>query len=187
MRLTFLFLVFILPYFLIAQSKQMSAPFHQNQLSLSLGGGGLVYSLNYERLLLKDSPINYAIEIGAAYYPKGSGFSTLWLPVSVNTILFQGKHHLETGIGAAITSETWTAKKRKPIDGSDYFATLKIGYRYQAIGSRFVFRTSFMSFFETYKFFQKHQNTMSSSRSNDKFLFENDVHPWGGIALGYVF
>ncbi len=187
MRLTFLFLVFILPCFLVAQSKQMTEAFHRNQLSLSLGGGGLVYSLNYERLLLKGSPINYAIEIGAAYYPKNSGFSTVWLPVSVNTIFFQGKHHLETGIGAAITSDTWKANERIPIDGSNYFGTLKIGYRYQAIGSRFVFRISFISFFETYKFFQRQQNTMFSSRSNEKFQFENEVHPWGGIALGYVF
>ncbi|MCC6727476.1 MAG: hypothetical protein IT258_23430 [Saprospiraceae bacterium] len=187
MRLISLILFAILPFLLAAQSDQPTKRFYQNHASVSLGGNGLAYSLNYERLFLKAHPLNFSIEVGAAYYPKSTGVSTFWLPFSVNTIFFEGKHHLETGVGASFDSDSWKYSEYNLVDGSDYYATLKIGYRYQQAGSRFVFRASFSSFVETNKFFENRQDIFRSTGSRDKIKLNSDFHPWGGISLGYAF
>ena len=164
-------IVLLLSLFSIsAMSQQASEGSFQNKNSfqLELGGHGLIYSLNYERILLNGHKFKTASQIGISYYPPSAGMRDIWLPICINEIYSLGSHHIEGGIGYVIIREA-TRDMEDNLDEwfwSGVF-TGRIGYRYQKPDGRLILRAGFTPFME-------HGTA-------------HEFHPSGGASVGYNF
>ena len=141
---------------------------NKNSLQFDLGGHGLFYSVNYERILINGNSFKTAVQFGISYYPAATGFRDVWMPFGINEIFSFGKHHIEAGIGYVVIREATRDVENNPQDW--FWSGLmagRIGYRYQKPGDRLILRASFTPFIE-------HGTT-------------HEFHPSGGISIGYGF
>jgi len=164
-------IVLFLSFFSIsAISQQASEGSFQNKNSFQfeLGGHGLIYSFNYERILLNGHKFKTASQIGISYYPPSAGMRDIWFPICINELYSFGSHHIEGGIGYVIIREA-TRDMEDNLDEwfwSGVF-TGRIGYRYQKPDGRLILRAGFTPFME-------HGTA-------------HEFHPSGGISVGYNF
>jgi hypothetical protein len=142
----------------------------KNSIELELFGHGLLYSLNYERLVLNFERFKTLAQIGIAYYPKNTGIIPVWIPVSINQLISFDSHHIELGIGQVIHNDG---------EKSDYepFGSFKVGYRYQKTGSRLLFKIAFTPLIDYW-------STVFTENYHNLSL---EFHPSGGITFGYNF
>jgi len=163
-----LIVLFLSLFSISSMSQQASEGSFQNKNSfqLELGGHGLIYSLNYERILLNGHKFKTASQIGISYYPPSAVMRDIWLPICINEIYSLGSHHIEGGIGYVIIREA-TRDMEDNLDEwfwSGVF-TGRIGYRYQKPDGRLILRAGFTPFME-------HGTA-------------HEFHPSGGISVGY--
>ncbi len=151
------------------KTKIHPLPFdYRNSVQLELGGHGLIYSLNYEWILLNSPKLKTAVQAGIAYYPPSTNIIDIWIPVLVNEIITFNKHHMEIGIGYVTTVESTSYQETPPTGWELHgFITGRLGYRLQKQGSRFIMRAAF---------------TPLLSLEN-----EMEFHPMGGLSFGYAF
>ena len=140
----------------------------KNAVSLELGGHGLYYSINYERLIFNGDRFKTTGQLGIAYYPSNSGPIQLWIPVLLNELITFGNSHAEIGAGYILTNET----KNVIVDGEfkeriDGFLTARLAYRYQNPKKMLFYRIGFTPIIE-----YGHQ-----------WFF----HPTGGASIGLSF
>jgi len=177
-----LILLVIAPFFnSVAQNPSEFS--HKNSLQLELGGHGLIYSFNYERILVDKGKHKTAGQIGMAYYPASVGFRDFWMPVGVNQIYnFTSAHHLEAGVGMVLIREAIRDKNNQPDDWFwDTFISARLGYRYQKPNGRFLFRIGLTPILETNLFKQIVHNPTFGRRIN------SDPHLLVGLSIGYSF
>lgn len=101
MKIHLFFTIIIYSPLLFAQQKN-SAPTkfdNKNSVQLEAGGHGMIYSLNYERILISGDRFKTAAQVGISYYPPSWGYIELWMPIGINEILSFGNHHVEAGLG----------------------------------------------------------------------------------------
>ena len=121
-----------------------------NSFFLEGGGPGLLYSLNYERLVESD----WALRIGVSYASiSASAGSTsaeasfLTVPVTASYLgLREGNHILELGVGATgIYASGAGSSGVTAASGSGMTAlgTVMVGYRRQPVNGGFQFRVGF--------------------------------------------
>ena len=162
---SFLFLITITAF-----SQQPSEHRFQNRNSfqVELGGHGLAYSFNYERIIINGNNFKTATQIGMSYYPSSTGIRDIWLPICINELYSFGSHHIEGGIGYVIIREATRDIENNPDEWfwSGVF-TGRIGYRYQKPDGRLVLRAGFTPFME-------HGTA-------------HEFHPSGGVSVGYSF
>lgn len=124
-----LFLVF--SAVLNAQDDKRAA----NNIYVELLGNGYFYSLNYERMVLN----SLACRVGVMYNLSNDNTNGgTVIPIMVNFLPFNGKHHLEIGGGVTRFSGrlNWD-------EGAAYLPTAAIGYRYQPPEGGFLFKLTF--------------------------------------------
>lgn len=138
----------------------------KNQVYLELGGDGLTYSINYERLVSE----NFALRGGIGVTPgllfiDGTLFT---IPISGSYLIGGEFSKLELGLGATYITSTDIEFFDLPAGA---FSTVAIngiiGYRGGNPRGGFIFRIAF--------------NPMYSSE------FEPNFIPWGLISFGYGF
>jgi hypothetical protein len=140
-----------------------------NSVQLELGGHGLFYSLNYERVFINGQRFKTSVQAGVAYYPPPTGIRELWFPVSLNEIFSFNKHHVELGAGCLIINEPGLSIiGETPRRRTQTMIIARVGYRYQKPGGRFILRVGFTPIFESYP--------------NKTYTY-----PSGGLSLGYAF
>lgn len=140
----------------------------KNSAQLDLGGPGLFYSLNYERILINGDQFKTSSQIGISYYPASTGIRDIWIPMGINEVFFTGKHHLEAGLGYVLIREAVRDIENNPADW--LWSNLifgRLGYRFQKHDGHLIFRASFVPLIEY-----------------DSAI---EFHPLGGISLGYSF
>lgn len=142
---------------------------HENSVQAELFGHGLLYSLNYERVILNGQKFKTTAQIGLDYYPPSSGNIGIWMPVVVNELFSFNKHHMELGAGYVFTDEAAREFNDRAINRLwSGFYVARLGYRYQKPDGRMIFRIGFTPFLE--------------GLSGNYFF-----HPSGGLAIGYSF
>jgi hypothetical protein len=168
---TFLIILFTINASSLSAQQTDSAGFKwRNNVQVWVGGHGLIYSFNYERLLLNRTKFKTVVNAGVAYYPETTGIMTLWFPVTVSEILSFNKHHLELGIGNVTT----TSPVRRNFEGDpawrdwEYFPCVKLGYRFQKPQGRFLYQIAFTPVIEWTKTFK-------------------EIYPLAGGSVGYSF
>jgi hypothetical protein len=144
---------------------------YKNSVQAELGGHGLFYSLNYERILFNGKRFKTSGQVGFAYYPPSTGIIDLWIPVEISELISIKKHHIELGIGYVIMNESRRGENNSVSSRKwEGLYSSRIGYRYQKPNGRFLLRVSFTPLF---------------GHLSDSEIFE--FHPLGSVALGYSF
>jgi len=142
-----------------------TANLKQNQLYLELAGNGLIYSINYERLLSE----NFTLRGGFGITP-GIIFAEgtfIHIPVTASYLIGSETSKFEVGLGATYFSGTDIEFFGLPAgDESLIFITGLAGYRYTS-KSGFVLRVVFTPFY--------------NSEADPNF------YPSGGLSFGLMF
>ncbi len=137
-----------------------------NSVYIELGGNGLYYSVNYERILLRTGFANYALRGGMSFFKMNTNRNIFSWPLELNVIFGQKKSHIEFAPGYTLIHESELGENHF---GSILF--LRIGYRYQKSTKGFIFRVGFTPYTD--------------------FLIDFWDTPqlslWGGISVGYAF
>jgi len=121
-----------------------------NSVQLELGGHGLIYSLNYERILSNNDIFKTAGQIGISYYPPVTGIIDVWIPLGINEIISFGNHHIEAGVGVIVIRESTREPDNSASDWNwNGFLSGRIGYRYQKPSGRFILRAGFTPVIES--------------------------------------
>lgn len=147
---------------LSAQSPAKPERYKPNIIYPEIGGNGLMYSLNYERIMKQASAVFFSMRLGYGIIPTHqSGGVEQTIPLEFNWA--QGKsHHLEYGIGVT-TVLGYSSYSAHPVS---FIPAPRMGYRYQAPNGRLVVRAGLSLLFTN------HYNQSSSPT----------FHP--GIAVG---
>ncbi len=144
----------------------------KNSIETEIFGHGLLYSIDYERVIFNTDKFKTLGQIGFAYYPKKTGIIPLWIPLSINQLISLNKHHIEVGIGQVLINDEMP-------DGKDkirFFGGFKIGYRYQNPTGKFLIKMAFTPVID-----------YGREIIGDKTFYSPEFHPLGGLTLGYNF
>jgi hypothetical protein len=142
----------------------------QNSVYVELLGNGLLYSLNYDRMLNE----NFSVRVGLMYFSvkaqaeaDTASANVMLFPILANYLIGPGNHKLEIGAGPLILY----ASAKADIGGDSASAsgvalagTAVFGYRYVPKDGGFTFRAGFTPVFS-----------------------QNGFAPWLGLSFGYVF
>jgi hypothetical protein len=152
-----------------------------NSIFLELGGNGLLYTVNYDRLLAQD----YGFRVGIGYLgvsssspDNGNGSTSasasfLIIPATFNYFFAShtdgkvGSSKFEVGAGIVLVDLSASVSGGgvgSAFSGSGVGGTATIGYRYQPSDGGVLFRVGFTPFF-----------------TSKGFL------PWAGISVGFTF
>lgn len=167
---TFILFVVISTVSLFSQNA-FAQPLHSagNTIYAELLGPGLLYSLNYDRMLTESlsgrvgfSVFSVDAETSDPGQSKKVGVTTI--PATLNYLIGKGSHKLELSGGLVFITASRKFNGVSKIESSGALGTAGLGYRYHPVNGGFNFRLGFSPFF-------------------DKDVFV----PWAGMSLGYSF
>jgi len=165
--LFFLLAAFASSAFAQSAKTQNNKLTRRNSVQLELFGHGMLYSLNYEYVLINRNRLKTTAQVGFSYYPPSTGYRPIWIPIGINELISFGKHHIEIGIGQVIITEMGHdiyGDARREWEG---LFSGRVGYRYQKPNGRLIIRAGFTPLYE--------------------YLDGHAFHPSGGLAVGYSF
>lgn len=147
-----------------APATSPTSPTSQNSVYLELLGNGLLYSLNYDRLITE----SIGLRVGVSYQ-KPNSEEIVTVPIMIQYLTGSGNSKLELGIGVCLVSQPDRSSfsfldDDKEFEGSGALGTATIGYRYQRADEGLVFRAGFTPLFGSIGFW-----------------------PLAGISIGYGF
>jgi hypothetical protein len=150
-----------------AAGQTLTTNFKQNQVYLELGGCGLTYSINYERLLSENFALRGGIGITPGWFFFDGAIFTI--PVTGSYLIGDGFSKLELGLGATyLTSTDIEVFGLLPAGSSSLIAFDGIiGYRGGRPQGGFIFRIAFAP--------------MYSPEFDPEFI------PYGLISFGFSF
>ena len=166
-------LLFIISFLLFIQLTAQEEPVKKNVAYFELAGSGLLYSFNYDRLLLIDQRMRLSTTIGFWYIPQVENIIDfefmVGTSVGINTLIGKQTHFAEFGFNVAYMNMKDTEE--------NYYHTIylpiRFGYRYQKDTGGLFLRASFLPLVAVL------QDT------DTEFLYP--VTPHLGIGVGYVF
>jgi hypothetical protein len=148
---------------------------------LELGGSSVIYSANYERLLVKSNKTALFARVGLQYIPLKRAQSVIHIPVAANWVLGQKRLKAELGLGALFRIDF------NPIAGDGFYLTTPptrifltpvLGIRYFSkrndYGEYFMMRLSFTPLFG--------MNVFANPADNSSSL--PAILPFAGISFG---
>ncbi len=138
----------------------------KNAIYVSLLGTGLIYSVNYDRMLSDKVGFRLGfstISVTSTEPGDDDNVSLKTFPLTLNYLMGSGKHQLELGAGVVIVSVSGDIDEGA-FEGSGVAGTGTFGYRFQPQDGGFVFRLVLTPLFGSGGF-----------------------APWGGLSLGYSF
>lgn len=140
---------------------------NKNSVQFELFGHGMLYSLNYERILLNGEKFKTTGQVGFSYYPPSTDILDFWFPISINELISFNQHHLEIGAGCAFIYNAFRDANDAVVFWQwDNYIVGRIGYRYQKPDGRILWRVGFTPFYEPPN---------------------HEIHPSGGLSVGYSF
>ena len=155
-------------------TKKESLPFQKkNSIQVEAFGHGLIYSVNYERVVLNFPHFKTMAQIGLGYFPPKTGLIQFWVPVLFTQLFSFNQHHIELGGGHVYidhASPLGDNNLRTFLTGG--FLTARLGYRFQKPDGRWIFRAAFTPFAEFFGSWN---------------LSQIGIYPSGGLAVGYGF
>jgi len=142
MILKYILFVFLLVAFQLVDAQ--SSDVKKNSVNFELAGSGLLYSVNYDRLLVIDNKMRFSSTIGAWYIPLIEQVSEfeymIGTTIGVNTLFGTQTHFAELGLNISYMN-------MKDTESSFYhtlYLPIRLGYRYQKDDGGLFFRASFL-------------------------------------------
>lgn len=177
-----------LPLSIMAQHQVDTNAFAQNTVFFSIGGNGVLYSLNYDRSW-RTGGSKMSASLGFTYLPDAGtvqhGAYSLSIPAQWNW--YHGeKNHVEHGLGLSYLSG-WNSSSEDYTDVVIRSQTLDlfikpVGYRYQRPQGGFFFRFNILL-----KISLVELNPAWTEHIKDDASPPPQTLPWLGIDLGYSF
>lgn len=163
----------------------------KNSLYLELLGNGVLYSVNYDRIIPISKHLKLAPRVGIEYIPSfnnRSGFSrdykNLHIPLELNLLAARAansKNMAEVGLGLSLFSMknyyVYYVESNK-VDEKNKMAkvtTLRLGYRHQKPQGGLMYRAGILV--------KLSQDDFSKSRVGDDLFYRL----WPGFSVGYTF
>ena len=158
----------------------------KNTVFVEGGGSGIGISINYDRNYFQKGDTRYSIRTGIMIYPYGS---SLVLPFE-HSFFWGDNHSIEVCIG--VTYIHGFVVKGNPCGyaGTNFdftnafFATQRVGYRYQKRKGGLFFRLGGGVLEKTIQFY-KYMSTCSVDYPEG--IFMDNIQPIFGLDLGYSF
>jgi hypothetical protein len=154
----------------------------KNTFFLELGGNGLFYSLNYDRILRERATWKLSGRIGGLYVP-GLGEANrhmIGLPLELSYLRGRNNHHLELGLGFTPMYDTYPLRSLDgQADAAQDLALMgvgRIGYRNQKREGGLFYKIGFTPLLGSV--YGLNERT---SRSTELFAY-----PLVGLSLGYT-
>ena len=154
-----------------APARAQSADLAKNAMYVELGGSGVIYSINYERIfgdLSMRAGFSY-LSVSSAAGTSSAKVSATGIPVTMSYLGIGGNNKLELGGGVLFEKFSGTASwgLGQDVRAGAFvpMATFIVGYRYQPASGGFNFRLAFTP------------------------VYHPDVgfYPWGGLSFGFGF
>ncbi len=144
-RYTPLIAAFLLLAATASFAQAPSEPISRNTFFLELGGNGMFYSLNYDRILLNRDTWKLSGRVGALYLPLfGAGNRQMvGGPVEISYLRGRGRHFLELGLGGTVLYDTYALGSNSRINDLAVMAVARIGYRHQKPEGGFFYKVGF--------------------------------------------
>jgi hypothetical protein len=167
---------------LLLMTININAQNHSNLLYGEIGGNGLFYSINYERVLSK----NFRAKVGLSYLhiiEKGTNYNhdIITFPITASYLYPIGKkgHIIEAGLGVMFLISRGNIVEYRAT--TDLFPNITsiLAYRYEKPTSRFSFKVGLTPFFGMKSLTEKSGTAFSP--------LGNQFQLWGGIGIGYKF
>ena len=157
-------------------AQNVQTPIKKNTIFLELAGNSPFYSLNCDRIVVKEAKWKLAARVGAMYFGDNRNYlvstrnKNYSIPLELSFLKGKYNHNLEIGIGATPFFREYveTIYYNKFSIGS--FG--RIGYRYQKDNGGVFFKAGFTPIIRFKKNWESY---------NPKY-----VHPWAGLAIGYT-
>ena len=115
--------------------KEREKTIAKTSLNLEMGGNALLYSLNFDRVLIQTDHYKGTIRIGAGLLPNiqtNSGNSTwLFIPIEYNNLFGPKNHFLEVSLGTTYSNS---------LQGANHWITGRVGYRASTFQEWFLFQ-----------------------------------------------
>ncbi len=171
-------ILFIITIFVVT----MHAQERKNSLGIELGGGGLAYSINYERHITEKIISRFGFSfLNIIERQTEKTLTIMSYPISVSYLinLSGKKHFLETGIGAMNLVTTGDLVEFKGV--SNYFLNpfVNFGYRYASTSNPWVYKIGLSPFLGT--------KSLTNPTDQGFLLFGSATQIWGYVGLGYRF
>lgn len=153
-------------------------PLPKNAVFIELGGNGGLFSLNFDRLLLRKNRVNLSGRIGVSAFPQGPGFDYTFILEPNFYYSLNSKHHLETGFGTSwFNALSYDEQTEKWSRNQEYIFMPRLGYRFQDIlNDGFFFRAGFTPIIK-----RIYIGEPPNDYNGNGFIF------WGGLGFGYSF
>ncbi len=169
----FAFILFVFQ----AQAREL-----KNSLMIEFGGGGLAYSLNYERLIKQQ----FITRAGFSHFiivenqtDKTLNVTTIPLSFSYLQKMSGNKHFLEMGIGTMDLITSGDLVEYKGVTNIFINPYLIAGYRYKSTDKKWNFKISLTPFFGT--------KSLTNPTDQGFMPFGRKIQLWGSIGIGYSF
>jgi hypothetical protein len=172
-----LLLFILIGAFLEGTAQQVVQSLPKNTFFLELGGNGMFYSLNYDRILLDRPTWKIAARIGGMYFP-GLGESNrhmIGLPLEISYLKGRNNHHLEVGLGFTSVYDTYPLAETQ-LRELAVMGVGRIGYRYQKREGGLFFKTGFTPLL----------GTVYNLGARERRGSEPFAYPLVGLAFGYT-
>jgi hypothetical protein len=147
-----------------AGTPAIEPPAAKNAFYVELGGNGIFYSVNYDRLITPHVAARAGVMLFRAEDNASNSVAVAVAPVVVSYLFGEGNSHFEAGVGVGLA----TASIDHVDFGEDFDQTLYgtgvLGYRYQPRTGGVVFRAGLTPVFNAENF-----------------------APWIGVSVGYAF
>lgn len=152
-----------------SQNDSISA---KNSVFAEIGGNGLLYSANLDRILFENNKIRFALRVGYNYFPTGNQIGFTVVPSEISFLYnFAGENNFfEFGTGI-----TWYKLKEKIDNEEILFGCARIGYRYQPYEGGIFFKAGF-----TPTFILKEMDPSIKKKYNS-------LKGFIGLGIGYTF
>ncbi len=144
-------LLFLFAFIIIGAANAQSIPtsVQKNTVFLELGGNGVYYSLNYDRILLAKTNWKLVGRVGAMYHTHFAQRAAI--PLELSYLRGRKNHHLEFGLGVTPLYEFFQRVERDQnqalLINTALLYSSRIGYRYQKKGWRPVLEGRFYTCF----------------------------------------
>ncbi|HEX8696164.1 MAG TPA: hypothetical protein VF746_27350 [Longimicrobium sp.] len=153
-----------------AAQEEVQPPLARNAVYVELLGSGLLYSINYDRLITPSVAGRVGFMFVRAEDDSGDSGTIAIAPITASKLWGNGSSHFETGVGLAVATADFDFGELDDFDedadlsSTTVYGTGVLGYRYQRPGGGFLFRVGLTPIFTT-----------------------NDFAPWFGLSFGYAF
>ncbi len=146
---------YIIPLLLMLTLKISAQDVFRNSIQVGVLGEGGIYSVNYERIFAKD----FTGKIGLSFINKN-----LIIPILAGKYFGKSPNYFDLSSGMIFAYYRDHYDENIEHYQIGVYGTMFIGYRYQPVQERFLFRIGYTPIFNNHTFFH-----------------------WGGISLGYRF